>query len=64
MIRTKIILGLLLPALALAAAPKHDLFVVASINNGFVVGSKMVTLSGLFQRGADDTSGHFGLNFP
>lgn len=64
MSRTKLLLGLLLPALAGAAAPKHDLLVVASINSGFVVGSKMVTLSGLFQRGADDTYGHFGLNFP
>lgn len=64
MIRTKILLGLLLPALAGAAAPKHDLFVVAAINNGFVVGSKMVTLSGLFQRGTDGAYGHFGLNFP
>ncbi len=64
MIRTKILLGLLLPALTGAAAPKHDLFVVAAINNNFVVGSKMVTLSGLFQRGADNTYGHFGLNFP
>jgi len=64
MTRIKILLGLLLPALAGAAAPKHDLYVVAAINNGFVVGSKMVTLSGLFQRGADDTYSHFGLNFP
>ena len=64
MIRTKILLGLLLPALAGAAAPKHDLYVIAAINNNFVVGSKMVTLSGLFQRGTDDTYSHFGLNFP
>lgn len=45
-------------------APRHDLYVVATINNNFVVGSKMVTLSGLFQRGADGSFGHFGLNFP
>ena len=64
MSRTTLLFGLLLPALASAAAPKHDLFVVASINNGFVVGSKMVTLSGLFQRGPDNTYSHFGLNFP
>lgn len=64
MIRTKIILALLLPVIAGAAAPKHDLYVVAAINNGFVVGSKIVTLSGLFQRGADDSYQHFGLNFP
>ena len=45
-------------------APGHNLYVVATVNNNFVVGSKMVTLSGLFQRGADNTYGHFGLNFP
>jgi len=67
MIRSKILLsllGLLAGSAAAAPAPKHDLFVAAAINNGFVVGSKMVTLSGLFQRGADDSYGHFGLNFP
>ena len=67
MIRSKILLsllGLLAGSAAAAPAPRHDLFVAAAINNGFVVGSKMVTLSGLFQRGADNSYGHFGLNFP
>ena len=66
---TKINIPLLLLALltgpaCAAPAPTHDMFVAAAINNGFVVGSKMVTLSGLFQRGADNTYSHFGLNFP
>lgn len=47
-----------------ADTPRHSLYVVATINNNFVVGSKLVTLSGLFQRGSDSTYTHFGLNFP
>ncbi len=58
------LLALLAGHACAAPAPKHNLFVVATINNNFVVGSKMVTLSGLFQRGPGDTYGHFGLNFP
>jgi photosystem II stability/assembly factor-like uncharacterized protein len=46
------------------AAPKHDMLVCAQVTNNFIVGSKLTTPSGLFQRGADDTYGHFGLNFP
>ena len=62
--------GVLAGLLGLAAAGhaafavQHDLYVCASVNNGFVVGSKLVTLSGLFQRGSDNTYGQFGLNFP
>jgi photosystem II stability/assembly factor-like uncharacterized protein len=67
MIRTRT-LALLFAGLAALAGgaepPRHDLYVVATINNNFVVGSKMVTLSGLFQRGGDGSFGHFGLNFP
>ncbi len=47
-----------------ADTSRHSLYVVATINNNFVVGSKLVTLSGLFQRGNDSTYTHFGLNFP
>jgi photosystem II stability/assembly factor-like uncharacterized protein len=60
-------LALFAALVALAGAadqPRHTLYVVATINNNFVVGSKMVTLSGLFKKGADDTYAHFGLNFP
>ncbi len=67
LMRIRTFLGLLLlpAAFSVAAeAPGHNLYVVAAVNNNFVVGSKMVTLSGLFQRGADNTYGHFGLNFP
>jgi photosystem II stability/assembly factor-like uncharacterized protein len=47
-----------------ATAPKHDLYVCATISLNYVIGSKLVTLSGLYQRGADNTYGHFGINFP
>ena len=50
--------------LAGATEAKHNLYVAATVNNNFVVGAKFVTLSGLFQRGPDNTYGHFGLNFP
>jgi len=49
---------------ASAVEPKHDLYVVAAINANFVVGSKLVNQSGLFQRMPDGTYRHFGLNFP
>jgi photosystem II stability/assembly factor-like uncharacterized protein len=66
MIRLKTFLASCALAVLAGAAdqPRHTLYVVATINNNFVVGSKMVTLSGLFQRGADSSYGHFGLNFP
>ncbi len=58
------LLALLAGPVGAAPAPKHDLYVVAANNNNFVVGLKMETLSGLFQRGPDDIYSHFGLNFP
>ena len=64
MMRLKLLAPLALLAATACATPSHNLYVVATVNNNFVVGSKMVTLSGLFQRGADNTYGHFGLNFP
>ena len=65
--RLRSFLGLCLLATAgcvAAEPPRHNLFVVATVNNNFVVGSKLTTVSGLFQRGADNTYAHFGLNFP
>ena len=49
---------------ALGAAPKHDLYLAAAINKNYVVGSKLVTVSGLFKRAADGSYQHFGLNYP
>ena len=48
----------------LAAPPKHDLYLATAINNNFVVGSKLVALSGVYQREANGSYKHFGLNFP
>lgn len=49
---------------AIAASPKHDLYLAAAINKNYVVGSKIVTVSGLFRRMDDGSFKHFGLNFP
>jgi photosystem II stability/assembly factor-like uncharacterized protein len=60
-----VLLALSLGAIPLAAnEPKHELIVVAAINSNFVVGSKLVNLSGLFERTPDGNYRHFGLNFP
>jgi len=48
---------------ALAAPPAHDLVLCAAINKNYVIGSKLVTLNGLYRRGSDDTFQHFGSNF-
>jgi photosystem II stability/assembly factor-like uncharacterized protein len=63
----RLLLGLLGFSLALpafAAAPAHDLYLCASINKNYVIGSKLVTLSGLYRRNADGGYAHFGPNFP
>src|SRR5690606_31202357 len=49
---------------AIAATSKHDLYLAAAINKNYVVGSKIVTTSGLFKRMDDGSFQHFGLNFP
>lgn len=58
--------GTILPARAQtqAAAPKHDLYLCATINRDYVVGSKLVTLSGLYRRDDAGEYQHFGSNFP
>lgn len=49
---------------AVVAPAAHDLYLCASINKNYVIGSKLVTLSGLYRRGADGGYTHFGPNFP
>ncbi len=49
---------------ASAASPKHDMYLAAAINSNFVVGSKLVALSGLYHRDANGSYQHYGLNFP
>jgi len=46
------------------AAPAHDLYLCASINQNYVVGAKLVTLSGIYRRAADGSYQHFGQNYP
>jgi hypothetical protein len=58
------LLVLLTGSVGAAPAPQHDLYLCATISLNYVIGSKLVTLSGLYQRGPGDTYGHFGLNFP
>ena len=50
------------PTAAAVAAPAHELILCASINRSYVIGSKMVTLSGLYRRVADGSFEHFGPN--
>jgi photosystem II stability/assembly factor-like uncharacterized protein len=67
MIRLKfhlVLLGLLAASAGAAPAPPHTTYLCASINLNYVVGSKLVTLSGLYERGTDGAYRHFGLNFP
>lgn len=56
--------GIVLGSLVLPAAPAHDLIICASINRNYVIGSKLVTLSGLYRRTGDTEYQHFGNNFP
>lgn len=67
MISSKIFLPLLAAfsgASLLAASPAHDLYLCAGINKDYVIGSKLVTLNGIYMRGTDDGFEHVGSNFP
>lgn len=47
---------------ATVVAPAHELILCASINRSYVIGSKLVTLSGLYRRTEDGSFDHFGPN--
>ena len=47
-----ILFGLLALRSLAAAAPAYDFFVCANINRNYVIGSKIVTTNGIFQRDA------------
>jgi len=65
MIRRLLYLLALCTGLAAVAAPvAHDLYLCASINKNYVIGSKLVTLSGLYRRDDAGAYHHFGPNFP
>ena len=55
-----LLLGLL--AGAASAAPSHDLYICAAVNKGYVIGSRIVTVNGLFRRGAAGEWQHLGYN--
>jgi photosystem II stability/assembly factor-like uncharacterized protein len=64
-LKSLLALWVLLAGLGRAATPpKHDLYVCATVSLNYVIGSKLVTLSGLYQRLPDGSYAHFGLNFP
>lgn len=46
----------------LAAMPGYDLFIAAKVNRDYVVGSKIVTLNGVFKRIGDGEWKHLGEN--
>jgi len=55
-------LGLWGLALVVSGAPAYDFFLCANINRNYVVGSKIETLNGVYQRTADDGWKHIGAN--
>lgn len=54
--------GLATAAGALAAVPAYDFYICAKINQNYVIGSKIVTVNGTFQRTGDGAWRHFGDN--
>jgi len=52
-----------LPA-AEASAPAHDMYLCVTISRNYVIGSKLVTDSGVYRRNAEGSFQHFGVNFP
>lgn len=54
--------GLLASALGAATPPAYDFFVCANINRNYVVGSKIVTTNGVYQRDPAGTWRHLGAN--
>lgn len=48
----------------LSAESKHDLVVCATVSKNYVIGSKLVTDSGIYRRDAEGVFRHSGINFP
>ena len=46
------------------AAPAHDLVLCATVSRDYIIGSKLVTDSGLYRREDSGAYRHFGINFP
>ena len=56
--------ALLAPAARVSAAGPHDLFMCATVSRNYVIGSKLITDSGLYRRDEAGAYQHFGINFP
>ena len=52
----------LLAATTVTAAPAYDFYICANINRNYVIGSKIVTTNGIFQRTDEGGWRHFGYN--
>ncbi|MBK8857947.1 MAG: hypothetical protein IPN11_09840 [Opitutaceae bacterium] len=57
-----LLLVLLLAGAAQAAAPAYDFFICANINRNYVIGSKITTLNGVYQRTDAGEWRHIGYN--
>jgi len=53
---------LLASVLPAASPPAYDFYICANINRDYVIGSKIVTLNGLYRLGDDGAWQHFGVN--
>jgi len=56
------LLGLVIAAAAAAPDPAYDFFICAKINRNYVIGSKIVTTNGVFQRATTGDWQHRGYN--
>lgn len=57
-----VLFTLLAGAAVAAPAPRHDLYLTAGVNKGYVIGSKIVTMNGLFRREEKGEWQHLGYN--
>jgi photosystem II stability/assembly factor-like uncharacterized protein len=65
MLKNRIIAVVAALAAAVACgARQHDMYVCAAINKNYVIGSKLVTLSGIYERAGDGSFQHVGTNYP
>jgi len=59
-----VLAALIAPAARVFAVGPHDLFLCATVSRNYVIGSKLVTDSGLYRRDEAGAYRHFGINFP
>jgi len=59
-----IVLVVTIPFAGLAQDQAHDVFICAAVNKNYVIGSKIVTTSGLLKLRQDESWQHIGINDP